>query len=128
MAKLLEARLAKLEELIIARSRGKQVGVWYDAESETEEQAIARARSCGLLEGNDEPQLMRWLTLEEADEFERKLRDIPGEIVPKEEFRPELCEIDGERLGAEAPPEPEPIGLDFIRRRLSLDYPPWGLA
>ena len=124
MAKLLEARLVKLEELILARSRGKKVSIWFDAETETEEQAIARARKEGRLKGNDEPRLMRWQTWEEADAFERKLRDIPGEILPKEEFRPALCEFD-EPLAA-APPERDPPGLDFIRLRLELDYPDWG--
>ena len=78
MAKLLEARLVKLEELILARSRGKKVSIWFDAETETEEQAIARARKEGRLKGNDEPRLMRWQTWEEADAFERSLAIFPA--------------------------------------------------
>ena len=128
MSKPLEARLAKLEELLIARFRGKRVAIWFDVGTETEEQAITRARECGRLQGNDEPLLIRWFTLEEADALERKLHDIPGGIVPEEEVRPEHNEIDEEpsRLGAEPKPEPESPGLDFIRYRLELDYPDWG--
>jgi hypothetical protein len=125
MAKL-ESRLAALEALIIARSRGKQVGIWFDVETETEEQAIARARKEGHLKENDEPLLMRWYTQEEASDFEQKLRGIPGAPVPPEEERPECYVIGGEPLGAAAPPQHDPPGLDFIRHRLKLDYPDWG--
>jgi hypothetical protein len=55
----LEKRLARLEQILSTRSRGRQVGIWFDAETETEQQTIARAWESGPLQGNDEPQLIR---------------------------------------------------------------------